>query len=191
MYGHSLGSVLSYDILCHQENLYSPFPMELMFKGQRSSDAVANKASPEDSVDLQTESKVELEPDNSNFIDEPEEGTCNPLAPPALSESDESTSDISCQQADGASGSDETAQEPIDLLNQMELYTDEMTSDHNNMNSKVGPSVDDKNKMEITEDKDEAIRSLREEVVHVTSLLCPDISCVPSHVLLAHSRLIC
>jgi len=27
IYGHSLGSVLSYDILCHQENLSSPFPM--------------------------------------------------------------------------------------------------------------------------------------------------------------------
>lgn len=28
IYGHSLGSVLSYDILCHQECLSSPFPME-------------------------------------------------------------------------------------------------------------------------------------------------------------------
>lgn len=34
LYGHSLGSVLSYDILCHQENLSSPFPMEFMFKEQ-------------------------------------------------------------------------------------------------------------------------------------------------------------
>ncbi|KAB1210959.1 Phospholipase SGR2 [Morella rubra] len=32
LYGHSLGSVLSYDILCHQENLSSPFPMEWMYK---------------------------------------------------------------------------------------------------------------------------------------------------------------
>ncbi|KAK4256407.1 hypothetical protein QN277_009277 [Acacia crassicarpa] len=28
IYGHSLGSVLSYDILCHQENLSSPCPMD-------------------------------------------------------------------------------------------------------------------------------------------------------------------
>ncbi|KAJ3691677.1 hypothetical protein LUZ61_020841 [Rhynchospora tenuis] len=28
LYGHSLGSVLSYDILCHQESLSSPFPMD-------------------------------------------------------------------------------------------------------------------------------------------------------------------
>ncbi|XP_014493841.1 phospholipase SGR2 isoform X2 [Vigna radiata var. radiata] len=32
LYGHSLGSVLSYDILCHQDNLSSPFPMEWMYK---------------------------------------------------------------------------------------------------------------------------------------------------------------
>ncbi|GMN30671.1 hypothetical protein TIFTF001_002906 [Ficus carica] len=32
LYGHSLGSVISYDILCHQENLSSPFPMEWMYK---------------------------------------------------------------------------------------------------------------------------------------------------------------
>ncbi|KAK7341042.1 hypothetical protein VNO80_23966 [Phaseolus coccineus] len=32
LYGHSLGSVLSYDILCHQDVLSSPFPMEWMYK---------------------------------------------------------------------------------------------------------------------------------------------------------------
>ena len=32
LYGHSLGSVLSYDILCHQENLSSPFHVDLASK---------------------------------------------------------------------------------------------------------------------------------------------------------------
>ncbi|KAI3896503.1 hypothetical protein MKX03_015011 [Papaver bracteatum] len=32
IYGHSLGSVLSYDILCHQENLSSQFPVDFMYK---------------------------------------------------------------------------------------------------------------------------------------------------------------
>ncbi|XP_027353699.1 phospholipase SGR2 isoform X2 [Abrus precatorius] len=32
LYGHSLGSVLSYDILCHQDNLSCPFPMDWMYK---------------------------------------------------------------------------------------------------------------------------------------------------------------
>nr|XP_043630701.1 phospholipase SGR2-like isoform X2 [Erigeron canadensis] len=34
LYGHSLGSVLSFDILCHQETLSSPFPLEWMYKDQ-------------------------------------------------------------------------------------------------------------------------------------------------------------
>lgn len=65
IYGHSLGSVLSYDILCHQEHLSGPFPMEsvLMECGRRephvdatgrplSSDAVIsddNNMAPSDS----------------------------------------------------------------------------------------------------------------------------------------------
>ncbi|KNA06172.1 hypothetical protein SOVF_183510 isoform B [Spinacia oleracea] len=38
LYGHSLGSVLSYDILCHQENLSSPFPMEFMYTKHEKED---------------------------------------------------------------------------------------------------------------------------------------------------------
>lgn len=38
MYGHSLGSVLSYDILCHQEILSSPFPMEFMYTKHEKED---------------------------------------------------------------------------------------------------------------------------------------------------------
>ncbi|KAK4792653.1 hypothetical protein SAY86_023088 [Trapa natans] len=32
IYGHSLGSVLSYDILCHQDTLSSPSPMDLVYQ---------------------------------------------------------------------------------------------------------------------------------------------------------------
>ncbi|KAH9725512.1 phospholipase SGR2 [Citrus sinensis] len=38
IYGHSLGSVLSYDILCHQENLSSPFPMDCLYKERAGSE---------------------------------------------------------------------------------------------------------------------------------------------------------
>lgn len=34
LYGHSLGSVLSYDILCHQESLSSSFPVDWVYKEQ-------------------------------------------------------------------------------------------------------------------------------------------------------------
>ncbi|KAL4563965.1 hypothetical protein LXL04_028014 [Taraxacum kok-saghyz] len=47
LYGHSLGSVLSYDILCHQDTLSSPFPMEWMYK-----DHNAHEIFPEANSDL-------------------------------------------------------------------------------------------------------------------------------------------
>ncbi|CAL5434566.1 unnamed protein product [Camellia sinensis] len=48
LYGHSLGSVLSYDILCHQENLSSPFPMDRMYKEQNEeSSPIMNSQSSE------------------------------------------------------------------------------------------------------------------------------------------------
>ncbi|GMH17457.1 hypothetical protein Nepgr_019298 [Nepenthes gracilis] len=49
LYGHSLGSVLSYDILCHQENLSSPFPLDFMCTEQsrkdESSQNISNQSS--------------------------------------------------------------------------------------------------------------------------------------------------
>ncbi|XP_074263973.1 phospholipase SGR2 isoform X2 [Silene latifolia] len=43
LYGHSLGSVLSYDILCHQEKLSSPFPMDCLFRKQvRDEEPIGN-----------------------------------------------------------------------------------------------------------------------------------------------------
>ncbi|KAJ9167294.1 hypothetical protein P3X46_021958 [Hevea brasiliensis] len=50
IYGHSLGSVLSYDILCHQENLSSPFPMDWMYKEHARSD--------QSSLDMTNQSSV-------------------------------------------------------------------------------------------------------------------------------------
>ncbi|KAI4388900.1 hypothetical protein MLD38_001188 [Melastoma candidum] len=43
LYGHSLGSVLSYDILCHQETLSSPFPMDDLYtSGEMSGKVLQN-----------------------------------------------------------------------------------------------------------------------------------------------------
>ncbi|XP_062024723.1 phospholipase SGR2 isoform X1 [Rosa rugosa] len=54
IYGHSLGSVLSYDILCHQENLSSPFPMDWMYKeharNEESSPDMNNQSPTDDSL---------------------------------------------------------------------------------------------------------------------------------------------
>ncbi|GAB2268432.1 hypothetical protein Dimus_003393 [Dionaea muscipula] len=45
IYGHSLGSVLSYDILCHQENLSSPFPMDSVYTDPSRNGEVAQNIS--------------------------------------------------------------------------------------------------------------------------------------------------
>ncbi|XP_058090061.1 phospholipase SGR2 isoform X3 [Magnolia sinica] len=55
IYGHSLGSVLSYDILCHQESLFSPFPMQCLYtecvKNEESVDA-ANQSTQSENKNL-------------------------------------------------------------------------------------------------------------------------------------------
>ncbi|KAH7663805.1 alpha/beta-Hydrolases protein [Dioscorea alata] len=43
IYGHSLGSVLSYDILCHQHNLYS-FPMESVYMGDAEGSSLQDES---------------------------------------------------------------------------------------------------------------------------------------------------
>ncbi|CAK7328847.1 unnamed protein product [Dovyalis caffra] len=65
IYGHSLGSVLSYDILCHQENLSSPFPMDWMYKEHPRSE--------ESSLDMKHDSSTNLEGNNSNVVNAAEE----------------------------------------------------------------------------------------------------------------------
>ncbi|KAH8480395.1 hypothetical protein H0E87_030597 [Populus deltoides] len=62
LYGHSLGSVLSYDILCHQENLTSPFPMDWMYKEYSRSE--------ESSLDTKCGTPTNLEDNISNAIKE-------------------------------------------------------------------------------------------------------------------------
>ncbi|XP_065852193.1 phospholipase SGR2-like isoform X2 [Euphorbia lathyris] len=58
IYGHSLGSVLSYDILCHQENLSSPFPMDWMYKEHIESNESPRDTNNECSHDMNCQSSV-------------------------------------------------------------------------------------------------------------------------------------
>lgn len=50
IYGHSLGSVLSYDILCHQENLSSPFPMDSMYKEHAKGEKISHDSNNQSSM---------------------------------------------------------------------------------------------------------------------------------------------
>lgn len=74
IYGHSLGSVLSYDILCHQHNLSSPFPMDSIYKkffpDEESPPTPAGADEP-----CSSHPSSNLEPDKSNQLNNTEEIT--------------------------------------------------------------------------------------------------------------------
>ncbi|KAK4408753.1 Phospholipase SGR2 [Sesamum angolense] len=178
IYGHSLGSVLSYDILCHQETLYSPFPMEWMYKEHKSSEVPCtttntssasgnpiSNSGDESTRNVGEESIVSHE-HNTDLVEEPVEGTCNQLGPAASSESDESsTIDTGYQPTNAASSSDENPDEPSCSSDHMEFYRSDMMADSNSMKSGVVPSDNNKDCKDISNnDKDEIIKSLREEI---------------------------
>ncbi|XP_039137862.1 LOW QUALITY PROTEIN: phospholipase SGR2 [Dioscorea cayenensis subsp. rotundata] len=64
IYGHSLGSVLSYDILCHQHNLYS-FPMESVYMGD-----VEGSSLQDESNKLALTTSVETSENSNNKIND-------------------------------------------------------------------------------------------------------------------------
>lgn len=63
LYGHSLGSVLSYDILCHQECSYAPFPLDTAnLKGtnapEKEAKFVASYQSTKSIVSMKSENNI-------------------------------------------------------------------------------------------------------------------------------------
>ncbi|KAK4440927.1 Phospholipase SGR2 [Sesamum alatum] len=178
IYGHSLGSVLSYDILCHQETLYSPFPMEWMYKEHKRSEVPCTTTnyssasgnpisnSGDESTGNVGEESIVSHEHNPDLVEEPVERTCKQLGPPASSESGESTIiDTGYQQPNDASSSDENPNEPSCSSDYMEFYKGDMMDDPNSMKSEVVPSDDNKDGKDIfNNDKDEIIKSLKEEI---------------------------
>ncbi|KAK8681498.1 hypothetical protein V6N13_053900 [Hibiscus sabdariffa] len=88
IYGHSLGSVLSYDILCHQENLSSPFPMQWVYE----KDSKDLECSPDmNNQSSECSSSANLEEKNSTMmkkdtVDCPGEDMMIPLPNPLVIE---------------------------------------------------------------------------------------------------------
>ncbi|KAL2467475.1 Phospholipase SGR2 [Forsythia ovata] len=179
LFGHSLGSVLSYDILCHQGTLSSPFPMEWMYKTHNRSEtsyldrnnltSISNLGDVS-SVDVKYKSMVgPVERENVqgetwflDLVEESQVGSYNPVVSPASSESDESaTTDVGRQQTNDASLSDENANAPSGDSNAMISYKSDVMNDPNSIKN----ALDDKNDGEVSDnDKAETIKSLREEI---------------------------
>ncbi|KAL8026952.1 hypothetical protein ABFX02_14G063600 [Erythranthe guttata] len=153
IYAHSLGSVLSYDILCHQETLYSPFPMEWMYTEQKSKDpssSVSNNLSSGSSIvnvgdkisDNTGVESIVSHADNPELV---EEATCNEVGPSVSSDEDsnETFGNLNCVQFDENC----INKDPNTMRNEFVTF-DENTSGENIPHN----------------DKDEAIKSLIEEI---------------------------
>ncbi|XP_059449529.1 phospholipase SGR2 isoform X2 [Corylus avellana] len=184
IYGHSLGSVLSYDILCHQENLSSPFPMDWMYKehdsNEESSPRMNKQSSPCDSL-------TKLEDKNSTVVNETddrvdhfedkmsaqttllvnEEGDSedsSTIVGPITSDFDElAAKSMDSKQAGGDKDVDKLFCDSSDILSPQRDGLGETT----NMSS--GLPIDGLEKMaeEVCDDqsnKDKAIKSLRQEI---------------------------
>ncbi|KAL6499936.1 hypothetical protein OROGR_027846 [Orobanche gracilis] len=168
IYGHSLGSVISYDILCHQETLYSPFPMDWLYHEQNKSEPpcpIRNNSSSDIKIISNFEehslanSEVEsivTHPDNSVCLEETVEGTYNDIGPESTELDKSTTIGTGYYRA-----IDENCSEPFGNLNQ----TSHLMNKCNSIKNEVVACDDGKNVEGVSDnDKDGIIKSLREEV---------------------------
>ncbi|PHT73859.1 Phospholipase SGR2 [Capsicum annuum] len=178
LYGHSLGSVLTYDILCHQTTLSSPFPMEWMYKEQNEQNE--NNLSQQDQRNLSLEQnsafisddeiyireekksnlsdkdKMNVEPSSSESVEDLTEDFCHPVGPPASSDSDEPVATNDFRQPNDSSANEISRETPIDerhTINDAKNMEDGIVE----FNQKIDEGVSEC-------EKDRTINSLREEV---------------------------
>nr|GMD20762.1 phospholipase SGR2 [Ipomoea batatas] len=177
IYGHSLGSVLSYDILCHQEILSSPFPMEWMYRGENekkvsfpdksevSLDQNVTTIVDDESLDSDRSKNIvnmlgndimEVDQSCSGLVEECTEFLCHSVSPPALSDSDEAAiNSVDIKQHDDR--------------NDLGPSEQDMTYDSEIAECRDTGSDHTKIEGELESDKDKMIRSLREEIDLLTA----------------------
>lgn len=175
LYGHSLGSVLSYDILCHQTTLSSPFPMEWMYKEQNENELSqqdqsnlsldqnsALSSDVETSIregnksNLSDKDKMNVEPSLSESVEDHTEDFCHPVGPPASSDSDEPVATDDIRQPNDSSANENSRETPIDerdTINDAENVDDGIVE----FNQKIDEGVSEC-------EKDKTINSLRKEI---------------------------
>nr|XP_009625727.1 phospholipase SGR2 isoform X1 [Nicotiana tomentosiformis]XP_009625729.1 phospholipase SGR2 isoform X1 [Nicotiana tomentosiformis]XP_018633305.1 phospholipase SGR2 isoform X1 [Nicotiana tomentosiformis]XP_033517288.1 phospholipase SGR2 isoform X1 [Nicotiana tomentosiformis]XP_033517289.1 phospholipase SGR2 isoform X1 [Nicotiana tomentosiformis] len=182
LYGHSLGSVLSYDILCHQIKLSSPFPMEWLYKEQNEDKSSQqdqsnlsfdhNSASRlddesftrgENKSNLSDKDKMKAEPSSSDPLEACTEDFCHPVGPPASSDSDEPVATDDFKQSNDSSATENSREPPIDWTHN--IYERDTINDAEKMEDAI-VEFDQKTIDEgaSESDKDRTINSLREEI---------------------------
>ncbi|KAM7477268.1 hypothetical protein LguiB_024511 [Lonicera macranthoides] len=189
LYGHSLGSVLSYDILCHQENLSSPFPMDGMYKENIDNEKSSPKTNNHTSEDNFTSSLVgkhyalndesegiagstDIDVTNapskcSVLVEEQAEDSFTLMGPSVSSDCNEHLAEtMDCKHpSEPSSSSDEDVVQPVDKRETVSGNTDGLNE---STRTTSGVLACDSNEVieEVSHsDIDTTIKSLREEVV--------------------------
>ncbi|KAL2497502.1 Phospholipase SGR2 [Abeliophyllum distichum] len=164
IYGHSLGSVLSYDILCHQEILSSPFPMEWMYKERNMNETSYPSGTSKSIIGSVEKENMKEEPCFPDLVEEPAEESCNPVGAPTSSESDVSTTTDIGSQPNDASSSDGNIEPSIDWNDSVAHKSDVMNEPTSMMSNVVEFSENKIDKDQYDGDKDKIIKSLSKEI---------------------------
>lgn len=180
LYGHSLGSVLSYDILCHQESLWAPFPTEYL--NMETSDRSQGAKSPSEVSLLDSGAKRQDTStvghsctDNENSVDEDSTKTdvsrMDSILPSCVLEDSPNNHEtvVPCSAVVAQQNEEDNKVE-----NHQSVYTEEGTTSGVSTKDAEGSSISrsaeevheevlDEEKLTVL-DKDKLISSLEEEV---------------------------
>ncbi|KAF3446704.1 hypothetical protein FNV43_RR11884 [Rhamnella rubrinervis] len=153
LYGHSLGSVLSYDILCHQENLSSPFPMmDWMYKEH----AKHEKSSPD--MNNQTSLK-----NSSTNLDKPSSlinKTEDRMGPTDNDKRSAETAVLACEGGVSRGNTENTLDNQVDpVVSGFDEFTERAMNSVQEPCGRMAEEV-----CEDTSDKDKVIKLLRKEI---------------------------
>lgn len=176
IYAHSLGSVLSYDILCHQDTLSSPFPMEWMYtendmdedpQPSISSDCnlkskVENKGFTNDesstSMEYSHEQETSADSGFQSLVDKDDASFCSSVDPAASSHLDGTM-------PNGTSLTDQSTHDLDNNSNDLISFEKETTDDPVSTDNVVKENHANKSDEEMLKsDKDRTVQLLREEV---------------------------
>ncbi|KAI5668916.1 hypothetical protein M9H77_18769 [Catharanthus roseus] len=176
IYAHSLGSVLSYDILCHQDTLSSPFPMEWMYtendmdedpQPSISSDCnlkskVENKGFTNDesstSMEYSHEQETSADSGFQSLVDKDDASFCSSVDPAASSHLDGTM-------PNGTSLTDQSTHDLDNNSNDLISFEKETTDDPVSTDNVVKENHANKSDEEMLKsDKDRTVQLLREEI---------------------------
>ncbi|XP_034677192.1 phospholipase SGR2-like [Vitis riparia] len=170
IYGHSLGSVLSYDILCHQDNLSSPFPMDATYIKQTSKEenhpsgsnqsSTYNSSTNLENSSLINDSQDMVVPNNEDkMISQPSVVVCGEeLAEPSVTADLEEPSIMAMDsnQPNDSSSLNESVHEQV--CDSSDMFSQEKMAWMKISTQTIGELFDDKS------NKDEECKLLREEI---------------------------